>query len=348
MSRTRRTFITGAAAFSFAASRAPAFAQQRLTPIRIVVTPVTNYTGLLVARDKGWFEEQGLNVSWSPVAQTAIAVEATYGGSVEFAGGGVLEPMIARGNGLDMMLVVPSARIRPEAPDNSAIVVKASSAIQKPADLAGKRASVGLLNSINHIHFIEWMRRNGGDAKTVQLTEIPFPQMPDALMQDRLDAVWAVEPFFTILKKSGNVRVIGYPYQENIPNMDITAMFAKESWLKANPDAAKRFLRHQRFVRRHQVVKLSAHVRPAGRFLNASCFVDLIEPRVAISLQRSRELAQVCLRMFAFAIRRVGEPHCCWCRVSCGTIIANVGPQPAGFCFAVAWRQHRNRRVIRV
>ena len=35
--------------------------------------------------------------------------------------------------------------------------------------------------------------------------------------------------------------MIGYPYQENIPNMDITAMFAKESWLKANADAAKRF-----------------------------------------------------------------------------------------------------------
>ena len=124
MSQTRRTFVAGSAAFSFAAGRAPAFAQQRLTPIRIVVTPVTNYTGLLVGRDKGWFEEQGLNVSWSPVAQTAIAVEATYGGSVEFGGGGVLEPMIARGNGLDMMLVVPSARIRPEAPDNSAIVGK--------------------------------------------------------------------------------------------------------------------------------------------------------------------------------------------------------------------------------
>lgn len=59
MSQTRRTFVAGAAAFSFAAGRAPAFAQQRLTPIRIVVTPVTNYTGLLVGRDKGWFEEQG-------------------------------------------------------------------------------------------------------------------------------------------------------------------------------------------------------------------------------------------------------------------------------------------------
>ena len=45
----------------------------------------------------------------------------------------------------------------------------------------------------------------------------------------------------TILKKSGNVRVIGYPYQENMPNVDVTAMFAKESWLKAKADAAKRF-----------------------------------------------------------------------------------------------------------
>jgi hypothetical protein len=46
MSQTRRTFVAGAAAFWFAAGRAPAFAQQRLTPIRIVVTPVTNYTGV--------------------------------------------------------------------------------------------------------------------------------------------------------------------------------------------------------------------------------------------------------------------------------------------------------------
>ena len=35
--------------------------------------------------------------------------------------------------------------------------------------------------------------------------------------------------------------MIGYPYQENIPKVDITAMFAKESLLKANADAAKRF-----------------------------------------------------------------------------------------------------------
>jgi hypothetical protein len=46
-------------------------------------------------------------------------------------------------------------------------------------------------------------------------------------------------------------------------------------------------------VRDLQIVKLSAHMRPTGRFLNASCFIDLIEPRITIRLQRARELAQV-------------------------------------------------------
>jgi NitT/TauT family transport system substrate-binding protein len=217
--------------------------------LRVVTPPLTNYTPLVVARDKGWFEEESLAVTWSSVTQTAVSIEAVYGGSAEIGGGGVLEPMIARGNGLDVMLAIPTARIRSAPPDNSAIVVRADSDIHRPAELAGKRVSVGLINSINHVHMVEWLRKNGLDAKTVQFTEIPFPQMADALMQNRLDAVWAVEPFLTVMRKTGKVRVLGYPYQDNVPNMDLTAFFVKETWLKANTDVARRFRRaYQRAV----------------------------------------------------------------------------------------------------
>jgi len=89
----------------------------------------------------------------------------------------------------------------------------------------------------------EWLQRKGVDANSVKFLEIPFPQMADALFQSRLDAVWNVEPFLTFMLKSGNARVIAYPYQENIPGMDITGYLAKESWLKANPDVARRFKR---------------------------------------------------------------------------------------------------------
>ena len=97
-----------------------------------------------------------------------------------------------------------------------------------------------------------------------------------------------------------------------------------------------------------QIVKLSAHVRPAGRFLNAPGFVHRIESRVAIRLQRAREIAEMRLRMLALAIRRVGEPHRRRCCVSRRTVVAHIRPQPSGFCFAISRRQHRNRRVVGV
>ena len=218
-------------------------------PVRVVTPPLTNYTPLLVARDKGFFAEERLAVTWSTVTQTAVAIEAVYGGSAELGAGGVLEPMIARGNGLDLMFAVPTARINKAPPDNSALVVLADSAIARAADLAGKKVSVGLINSINHVHMVEWLRKNGADAKAVQFIEIPFPQMADALLQGRLDAVWAVEPFLTIMSRSGKTRILGHPYLDNLPGMDITAFFAKASWLEANGDVARRFRRaYQRAV----------------------------------------------------------------------------------------------------
>ncbi len=221
----------------------PTVAQPKPIAVRVAATPITNYTPLIVARDKGWFAEEGLSVTWTMVAQGALAVEAVYGGSAEFGCSAILEPMVARGNRLDVMLAVPNTRILATQPDNSGLVVRDKDAIRSAKDLAGKKIAAGLINSVNYLHLHEWMQKNGADPKSAQFMEIPFPQMPDALFQSRVDAVWAVEPFLTIMMRSGNARTIAYPYQENIPNMDIALLIAKESWLKANTDTARRFRR---------------------------------------------------------------------------------------------------------
>ncbi len=220
-------------------------AQPKAVPaiIRVATIPVTNFTPLIVARDKGWFAEENLTVTWSAVSQGAVAVEAVFGGSAEIGGSSIFEPMVARGNGLDLMFAVVGTRIRSAPPDNSALLVRAKDSIQRPADLAGKKISAGLINSVNFVHMQEWLLKNSVDPKTIQFLEIPFPQMADALFQNRLDAVWAVEPFLTIMMQSGNARILAYPYLDNLPGMDITHYIAKESWLKANADVARRFKR---------------------------------------------------------------------------------------------------------
>ena len=211
--------------------------------IRVANIPVTNYTPMIVARDKGWFAEEGLTVTWSPVNQGAVAIEAVFGGSVEIGGSSIFEPMVARGNGLDVVFAVAGTHTRKTPPDNSALLVRADGEIKTAKDLAGKKISAGLINSVNYVHMQEWLRKHGVDAKTITFLEIPFPQMADALFQKRLDAVWNVEPFVTFMMKSGKAKLLAYPYIETIPGMDITAYIAKESWLKTNAGVARRFKR---------------------------------------------------------------------------------------------------------
>ena len=211
--------------------------------VRVVDLPLANFTPLLVARDKGYFSEENLSVTWSPVAQGAVAIEAVVGGSAEIGASAVFETMVARGNGLDLMFLTPGVHIRTEPPDNSALLVRTDDSIRSAADLAGKKISAGLINSINYIHMIEWLEKKGVVPRSVEFFEIPFPQMADALFQKRLDAVWNVEPFVTFMTQSGKAKVLAYPYLETIPGMDMANYFARESWIKANPDVALRFKR---------------------------------------------------------------------------------------------------------
>jgi NitT/TauT family transport system substrate-binding protein len=242
MMRTLLMLALGAA-LAGASSRAASAQTNAPATLRLAIIPVANYAPLVVARDKGFFTDENLNVNWTNVNQGAIAVEAVFGGSVEIGGSSIFEPMVARGNGLDLVFIAASARIRSAPPDNSGVAVRSGDAITGAKDLAGKKISAGLINSVNYVHMREWLQRNGVDPNSVQFLEIPFPQMADALFQNRLDAVWNVEPFLTVMLRTGNARILSYPYQENVPRMDITAYMAKESWVKANPDVVRRFRR---------------------------------------------------------------------------------------------------------
>src|SRR5579862_7849905 len=72
------------------------------TAIRVVDLPITNFTPLIVARDKGYFANENLAVTWTPVAQGAVAIEAVFGGSAEVGASAIFETIVARGNGFDL------------------------------------------------------------------------------------------------------------------------------------------------------------------------------------------------------------------------------------------------------
>ena len=113
-------------------------------------------------------------------------------------------------------------------------------------------------------------------------------------------------------------------------------------------DPLQRLPRYRRTVRLFQIVEVTPHVRPARCVLNATIFIELIESRIGIRLQRAAKLFQMLRGMFAFAIGRVGEPNGGRGGVARRTIIANIRPQSPCLGLALARSQHRHRRVIGV
>ena len=57
------------------------------------------------------------------------------------------------------------------------------------------------------------------------------------------------------------------------------------------------------------IMDLAAGVSPAGCFSYLSIAVQLVEPGVRIRLQNTAEARKMALRMDAFSVRAVSEPH---------------------------------------
>src|SRR6202045_1234992 len=113
-----------------------ASAQPKPAPaeLRVAYIPIANFTPLLVARDKGYFAEENLSVTWSPVAQGAVAIEAVFGGSAEIGASAIFETIVARGNSFDLMFLAAGVHINTAPPDNSALLVRTDDSIAGPAD----------------------------------------------------------------------------------------------------------------------------------------------------------------------------------------------------------------------
>jgi NitT/TauT family transport system substrate-binding protein len=244
---SRMFAVLGALSVALAAiwTNAQSVAQTKPPPtaIRVVALPIANFTPLLVARDKGYFADENLSVTWTNVAQGGVAIQAVFGGSAEIGGSATFETMVARSHGLDLTFIADGVHIHKHPPDNSALLVRTDGSVRTAADLVGKKVSVGLIDSINYVHMLAWLEKHKVDPKKVQFLEIPFPQMADALFQKRVEAVWNVEPFVTFMTRTGKAKVLAYPYLETLPGMDIVAYFAKESWIKSHPALALGFRR---------------------------------------------------------------------------------------------------------
>lgn len=227
--------------FGGSAASAPRTRVPNVT-ITVDTLPIANGLPLDLGIQKGFFSAQGIDikkVTFQSGNDIVLAL-ANHQGDIGYIG--YVPAMIARTQGIPVSVVAASdAEGTSEADNWQNIMVKGSSSIRTPADLAGKTIAVNALKGVGEVMIKAALKKVGVDPNSIKLLAMPFPTMRTALNNGQVDAFWAPEPFVTQALSIDGARVVMAPGPVLGKFFPIGAYVAQHDWTTENPGLAKRF-----------------------------------------------------------------------------------------------------------
>jgi len=185
----------------------PASAAEKTT-VRAAYIPVVTWLPAWIAKDKGFFEKNDLDVSLT-VTQNLSLLPGTLGRQFDLAPSTPPDLIKAVVGGIDVVAVAGQAIETKDNPSTH-LIVRNDSTIQSVQDLKGKVIATPALGAIIHVSLLHSLKKNGIDPASIRAVEVPFPNMADQLKAGNVDAVEALEPFAGQLLAAGN-RSLGDP-----------------------------------------------------------------------------------------------------------------------------------------
>jgi NitT/TauT family transport system substrate-binding protein len=154
--------ILAATVFSGAATSAPTARQAKLATITVDTLPIANALPMDLGIKKGFFEKQGIEIKKNTLqsGNDVVLALANHNGEIGYLG--YVPMMIARTQGIPFTAVAASEVEGTSEADNwQNILVKGSSSIRTPADLAGKTIAVNALKGVGEVMIKAALQKRG-------------------------------------------------------------------------------------------------------------------------------------------------------------------------------------------
>ena len=211
--------------------------------VKVGILPISNVAPLYLGMQEGFFRDENIEVEPVPAQSGNEIVTAMVSGDLQFAFLGYVPAMSARSKNLPLKLVANADNGAEQAEEEwTVIVVAEDSPIRDVEDLAGKTIAVNALKGVGEVVIKAALEKRGVDPDSIELLEVPFPEMPAALERDRVDAIWAPEPFLTSVLEKG-AREIEAPLTTLGPLYPNGTYATTEQYLGENEDVVERFQR---------------------------------------------------------------------------------------------------------
>jgi len=224
------------------AAGSPTRSQATAVTLTVGVLPIANTLPLDLGIKKGFFQQQGIEVRKITAQSGNDIMLGLANSNMDVGFAGWVPAMIARTTGIPISAVALSEVEGTNQTTNwQDILVKGSSSIRTPADLAGKTIAVNALKGVGEVMIKAALEKSGVDPNSIKLLALPFPAMRSALQSGQVDAIWTPEPFLSQAIQVDGARDLMAPGPVLGDFWPIGGYFVRTDWAAKNPGVAGRF-----------------------------------------------------------------------------------------------------------
>lgn len=218
--------LTGCASGSISGGESTAAAagsgNSDLRDVTIGLFPSSAVGAIQLGIDKGYFEEEGLNLELLLGQGSAAQLPSLSSGSLDFMLASPTTPLIATAQGLDLKIISGYAANRPDIVEDSvSVLVGPGSDIKSARDLEGKTVSINALGSIGEIGIREAVELDGGDPNRVTFVQLGFNEVGAQLESGQIDAGMAGPPFMQQIVADGGSVISDFIQEANLGGAEL-------------------------------------------------------------------------------------------------------------------------------
>jgi len=215
------------------------------TPIRMGHLAVSSDAGIFIALDKGYFREQGLELSLERFGVGADQMALLGSGRLDIASGAPSPTLFnAVARGLPIMVVADKGSLRKGYGFNVLVVRKAlmdAGQFKGLSDLRGRVLASPSPASIVNFQDYLMLKRGGLAPNDVTIEYIDFADQPAAMANGKIDAAVMIEPFATATETRGIGKIV-MPLDQLLPGFQSAAIFYNTEWARQHPEEARRWM----------------------------------------------------------------------------------------------------------
>lgn len=210
--------------------------------MRVGFIPISIYAPVFVAFEKGYFAQQGVDVTLEPLAGGNDLVALTASGQLQAAATGA-GPALWNGVALGFPISVVAPGHREGIPVATPLMISRAACeageLTSVADLRGKRVAVNARGATEY-WLSQALATGGLTLDDIQLQTLAFPDAVTALAAGAIGASMVGEPIATRAEQDGTaVRLsTDFPVQDVLP----TAIIANADFIADQPAAVQGFV----------------------------------------------------------------------------------------------------------